>query len=379
VDENNTSGFGKNAMVAIFTSNVHKNNQGVMQHQSLAYSIDKGRTWKRYDKNPIININRKDFRDPKVFWYAPEQKWVMALVIPDLFKVQLYESKNLTEWKLASEFGDAGDTLRIWECPDLFELPVENENGKTKWILSLSGSHPSGPGFVGMQYFVGSFDGKKFVAEDTKPSYVNYGKDFYAGIVYNHLPQEQQRTIMIGWANNWTYANQIPAADWRGAMAIPRELSLTKTEMGYRLVQQPVRELTKIRGEEITSLNNLEKKFELEVEITRSGIAGVQIGSDTTNYVEIGYDFDDHEIFVDRRHAGEVTFHKDFDTVESAPYEVKDKIKLKIFLDSYILEVFTEDGKVSLTDLTFLKGNINITTFSDKGAVNVKAWKVMTN
>ncbi len=375
IDENNTSGLGKNAMVAIYTSNVHKNNEGLMQHQSLAYSNDKGRTWKRYDKNPIVNINRKDFRDPKVFWYAPEQKWVMVLVVPDLFKVQLYESKNLTEWKLASEFGNAGDTLRIWECPDLFELPVEN--GKTKWILSLSGSHPSGKDFVGMQYFVGSFDGKKFTADDVNPLYVNYGKDFYAGIVYNHLPAEQKRTVMIGWAKNWTYANQIPATEWRGAMTIPRELSLTKTEHGYKLIQQPVHELAALRGEEITTLKELDKKFELEVEMIRGGIAGVQIGTDSTNYVEVGYDFDNKQIFVDRRHAGEVKFHPDFDTVDSAPFAAKDKVKLKLYLDSYVLEIFSEDGSVSLTDIAFLKGKVNVTSFTDKGEVKVKGWKLL--
>lgn len=376
IDENNTSSFGKNAMVAIYTSHVHKNNEGLRQHQSLAYSNDKGRTWKRFDKNPILNINRKDFRDPKVFWYEPEKKWVMVLVVPDLYKAQFYESKNLVDWKLMSEFRNAGDTSRIWECPDIYSLPIENETGKTKWVLSLSGSHPSGPEFVGMQYFVGSFDGKKFIADDTKPLYVNYGKDFYAGIVYNHLPDKQKRTVMIAWANNWTYANQIPAAEWRGAMAIPRELSLSRTEGGYRLIQKPVHELNALRGEEITSLNDLEKKFELELEVNGGMLGGVRIGTDTTNYVEVGYDFDDHEIFLDRSRGGMIDFHPDFDTVESKVMDIKDKIKLRIFLDEYVLEVFTEDGSVSLTDLVFLKGKVNITTFSQDSKVKVKAWAI---
>jgi fructan beta-fructosidase len=374
VDENNTSGFGKNAMIAIYTSHVHKENEGLLQHQSLAYSTDQGRTWKRYEKNPIVNINRKDFRDPKVFWYEPEKKWVMVLVVPDLYRVQFYESKNSIDWKLISEFGKAGDTLRIWECPDIFELPVQNENGIKKWVLSLSGSHPSGPEFVGMQYFVGSFDGVKFVADDTRPLYVNYGKDFYAGIVYNHLPAEQNRTVMIAWANNWRYANEIPAAGWRGAMSLPRELSLRKTEVGYRLMQTPVREMSALRGEEVTSLKNLEKKFELEVEISGSGVGGVHIGADTTNYAEVGYDFADHEIFLDRSKGGVLDFHPDFETVESKSMNVTEKIKLRIFLDEFILEVFTEDGSVSLTDLTFLKGNVNVTTFGKN--VTVKAWKL---
>lgn len=111
----------------------------------------------------------------------------MALVIPDLYKVQLYQSSNLMNWTLMSDFGPAGDTLRIWECPDLFELPVRDKPGQTKWVLSLSGSHPAGPDFVGMQYFVGDFDGTQFTTSQTEPRYLDFGKDYYAGIVYNHL------------------------------------------------------------------------------------------------------------------------------------------------------------------------------------------------
>ena len=134
VDRNNSSGLcdGKDCLVAIYTSNVHKDNQGITQHQSLAYSNDQGRTWERYEKNPILDIHRKDFRDPKVFWYEPKQHWVMALVIPDQYKVRLYTSKNLIDWSQLSEFGGMGDTARIWECPDLYELPIDNESGKTK-------------------------------------------------------------------------------------------------------------------------------------------------------------------------------------------------------------------------------------------------------
>jgi fructan beta-fructosidase len=170
IDKNNTSGLceSKDCMIAIYTSHVHALGEGKAQHQSLAYSNDKGRTWKRYEKNPVLDIKRKDFRDPKVFWYEPEQKWVMVLVIPDLYKVQFYQSKNLIDWKLMSEFGNIGDTLRVWECPDLYQLSIDNEPEKKKWVLSLSGSHPRGPAFVGMQYFVGEFDGIKFIPDDSK-------------------------------------------------------------------------------------------------------------------------------------------------------------------------------------------------------------------
>lgn len=183
VDTNNSSGLCENGacLIAVFTSNVHKDNQGLRQHQSLAFSNDKGRTWRLYDQNPILDIGRKDFRDPKIFWYEPQQKWVMALVVPDQYSVQLYQSKNLLKWELMSEFGKVGDTTRIWECPDLFQLPVENEAGQSKWVLSLSGGHPAGPTFVGMQYFIGEFDGTTFRSDQVEARYIDYGKDYYAG------------------------------------------------------------------------------------------------------------------------------------------------------------------------------------------------------
>ncbi len=253
VDKNNTSGLcdGKDCLVAIYTSHVHKDNQGLRQHQSLAFSNDKGRTWKRYDKNPILDIQRKDFRDPKVFWYEPQQKWVMALVIPDLYKVQLYQSKNLLQWDLMSEFGKVGDTTRIWECPDLYELSVDNESGKSKWVISLSGGHPAGPTFVGMQYFVGEFDGTTFTSSQKEAKYVDHGKDFYAGIVFNNL---KDRTVMLAWANNWTYGNLTPTDPWRGGFSLPRKLSLKKNDDEYFLIQKAIAETTSLRGDEIKDL-----------------------------------------------------------------------------------------------------------------------------
>ena len=350
VDKNNTSGLcaGKDCMIAIYTSNIHKDNQGLKQHQSLAYSNDKGRSWKRYDKNPILDIDRKDFRDPKVFWYEPQQKWVMALVVPDLFKVQLYESKNLLSWSLLSEFGNVGDTLKIWECPDLYQLPIEEQTNKTKWVLSLSGSHPAGSDFVGMQYFVGDFDGTHFTSEQTEPLYVEHGKDFYAGIVFNNLPN---RTIMIGWVNNWTYANQVPTSTWRGAFSIPRELSLTETESGLRLAQKPIDEIRKLRGEEIKDLKSLtSQSFELDIEIPEGG--SVSVFKSENEETIVGYQ--NGKLILDRTKSGNVSFNKDFASIESVDVLPKtDRISVRIFIDQSIIEVFSTDGRYAITDQVF--------------------------
>ncbi len=350
VDKDNTSGLceGKDCMIAIYTSHVHKDNQGLKQHQSLAYSNDKGRTWNRYNKNPILDIDRKDFRDPKVFWYEPQQKWVMALVVPDLFKVQLYESKNLLNWSLLSEFGNGGDTLKIWECPDLYELPVEGQPNKTKWVLSLSGSHPAGSDFVGMQYFVGDFDGTHFISDQTDPLYVEYGKDFYAGIVFNNL---LNRTVMMGWVNNWTYANQIPTSTWRGAFSIPRELSLTETESGLRLSQKPVDEIKKLRGKEIKDIKDLTgQSFELELEIPEGG--SISLFKSKSEETIVGYK--EGKLFLDRTKSGNVSFNKDFSSMESVNVSPKtDNIIVRLFVDQSVIEVFSADGRYAITDQVF--------------------------
>ncbi|HTH54434.1 MAG TPA: glycoside hydrolase family 32 protein [Cyclobacteriaceae bacterium] len=372
VDRKNTAGFGKDAMVAIYTSHVHKGGNAIVQHQSLAYSLDRGRSWKRYDKNPVLTIGRKDFRDPKVFWYEPEQKWVMAVVVPDQFTIQFYESRDLKQWAKTGEFGHAGDTLRIWECPDLFQLPVEGDGGNSKWVLSLSGSHPQGPKFVGMQYFVGEFDGKKFTVDNPEqaPRYVNYGKDFYAGIVFNQLPSSQKRTVMIGWVNNWTYANDIPANSWRGAMSIPRALSLKKFANGYRLIQGPVKEMA-VRASEVKQRDiDSNSALMIELELSGSGASGISIGNDSC-LVRVGCDFSKQQIFLDRSLSKK--FHPDFPSVETAPAESGDSIGLIIYIDQYITEVFSVDGRVNMTDLTFFPKKIHIETF---GNAKLKTWKL---
>ncbi|MBX2896721.1 MAG: glycoside hydrolase family 32 protein [Cyclobacteriaceae bacterium] len=350
VDVNNSTRLctKPGCLISIYTSHLHRDNQGLRQHQSLAYSNDKGRTWKRYNNNPVLDIDRKDFRDPKVFWYPKHEKWIMALVIPDLYKVQLYESKDLLAWNLMSEFGPAGDTLRIWECPDLFELPVEGQPGKTHWVLSLSGSHPAGSTFVGMQYFVGEFDGTTFSSTQTQPRYVDFGKDYYAGIVFNNI---KDRTIMLGWVNNWTYANQIPTSKWRGMFSIPRELGLKETAAGLRLTQHPVKEWALTHVEELKSISELQSQtFELEVELREGG--GIHLFKSGTEQTTIG--LRDGKLFLDRTKSGRVDFHNDFSSVESVAIEPKpEKLTVRIMADQSVIEVFTADGLYTITDQVF--------------------------
>jgi fructan beta-fructosidase len=376
VDITNTSGFfpsDSSGLVAIYTSHVHDGNTQLTQHQSIAYSHDKGRTFTLYDKNPVLNLNLKDFRDPKVFWYAPEKKWVMAAVIPNKFKVHFYESKNLKDWKFLSGFGPLGDTAKIWECPDLCQVSMLTEPSKKKWVLLVSNSHPQGPTFVGMQYFVGAFDGKRFTPENPKqyPLYLDYGKDFYAAVTFNNIPAKDGRTILLGWANNWAYGNQIPTSTWRSAMSLPRELYLKPTQESNRLLQRPVREVEKQRGDSIP-FRLLGRafplqSFEIRIELQPEGASefGIKFLSGEADETILGYNVEKQEVFLDRTHSGNINFHRDFSSIERAPAKLVDgKLNLHIFFDKSIMEVFVNDGEQVITEQLFPTGDaIKVETF----------------
>ena len=388
VDSFNTSGFGKDGqipIVAIYTSHHDKNGKNLGQTESLAFSIDEGKTWQQYANNPVLDIHLTDFRDPKVFWYAPEKKWVMVVVKSLEYKAQLYASSDLKQWNLLSEFGNTGNTEKVWECPDLFPVKVEG-TGEEKWILSVSSGHPQ-KDFIAVQYFVGNFDGKKFTADKLNyPLYLDDGKDFYAGITYNNIPAADGRSIMIGWANCWNYAKDIPTKGFRGAYTIPRTLSLRKTAAGLRLVQQPVDELNKytqdLYSNTAIELNNSSKildsasgtaldiSFTLEADAnTKAGINVFKTGDEETT---ISYDPAAKTISLDRTRSGNTSFHKDFASVETVQIDTTtEKIKLRILIDKSLVEVFVNDGLYAITDLVFpTHNNGNIELFAKNGKAN---------
>ena len=243
VDKNNTSGFAngsqKAPLVAVYTSFVHNKFKPKVQHQSIAYSNDDGLTWTKYAGNPVVDIQSLEFRDPKVFWYEPQQKWVMVVLKAEQREAQFYSSKNLKDWELMSTWGRVGNTARVWECPDLVELAVKGTNEK-KWVFIVSAGHAQ-DGYVGMQYFIGNFDGTSFTPDHDykQPTFLDFGKDFYAAVTYNNAPND--RKILVAWMNNWEYANEIPTGNvWRGAYAIPIVLSLVRYDNEIKLIQQPI-------------------------------------------------------------------------------------------------------------------------------------------
>lgn len=391
VDSANSSGFATQAgqvpLVAIYTSNnTDKNGNALSQNQCIAYSLDNGITWAKYVSNPVLDIQSTQFRDPKVFWYAPGHKWVMAVSKPDQYKVMFYSSADLNNWNYMSEFGGQGNTTQVWECPDIFQLSIENSIEK-KWVLSVSGGG-SQNGFGGMQYFVGNFDGNQFTVDaGVYPLYLDYGKDFYAGVTYNDIPGSDNRTIMIGWANSWTYAGNIPTVGYRGQYSIPRSLSLRQVSNSstYHLLQFPVGELNNFETliDSIPSLTindsvlrisnaagtNLDIQFNVSLS-TASG-AGINFLKGGSQKTIVTFDKASSQITLDRRLSGSNDFNGQFASIEAATINNGDisNLKCRILIDKSIVEVFVNDGEYTLTDLVFpTQANGEIELFSQNGS-----------
>lgn len=399
VDHGNTSGLGTAGnppMVAIFTG--HHPAEG-LQTQDLAYSTDRGRTWTRYEGNPVLDIGASDFRDPNVFWYAPEEKWVMIVALSPQRKVQFYESPNLKEWSLMSEFGPAGVPVGMWECPDLFQLPVEGRPGETRWVLQVDINPGSVAGGSGGQYFVGDFDGTTFTPDtsrNSKVNWVDYGPDFYAAIDWANLPAADGRTIWVGWMNNWQYAQDLPTYPWRSAQSIPRRLALREGPDGLRMVQHPVTELQQLRdthyamedvpvegtmdlGRQGLSGRTLEIVATFEVGTARE--VGLKVRTGDGEETVIGYDVAAEAVFVDRRASGEVGFHPRFAGRHAAAHPLDaGRIKLHVFVDWSSVEVFADDGYTVLTERIFpAPESAGASIYADAGLarlVSMEAWNL---
>jgi fructan beta-fructosidase len=390
VDKNNTSGFGSNGktpMVAVYTGHI----EGVNQSQHIAYSLDDGLTWTKYNHNPVLDLHKKDFRDPKIFWYEPKKYWVMCLMFPVEHLVQFYSSKNLKEWKHLSNFGPAGDTSGVWECPDLTQVPVQGMPVKKKWLLQMSMN-------AGMQYFVGEFDGVQFKNENSNSEILrpDYGPDYYAAIAYNQLPAAHLPTA-IGWINNWYYANDIPTTPWKGAMSLPRILSVKKENGQWILIQQPVTNLKKLRGQPVTVKEAVitdetvfpfkGRQFEcsLTIEPGKETVSGIKIASSANSWLELGYDAGKKIFYIDRGNSEVKSFNENFAKRNRFEKQIllKNKpLQLQIFFDNSIAEVFVNNGEYVFTTQFFsAEKNNGITLFSknDKASfTDIRVWPMKT-
>ncbi|HVX66712.1 MAG TPA: glycoside hydrolase family 32 protein [Bryobacteraceae bacterium] len=392
VDERNTSGFctgGKPCMIAVYTGHTPAApGRRELQTQNIAYSNDRGRTWTKYRGNPVIDLHLPDFRDPHVFWSEAARHWVMVVALPGQHKVLFYRSADLKKWDRTGEFGPAGATGGAWECPTLAEVPVDGQPGVSRWVLKV-GLNPGGvQGGSGEQYFVGSFDGTAF-RNDNPPAttlWTDYGKDCYCALPYNHLPAGA-RPVMIGWMNNWQYADKTPTRPWRGQMTIPRRLALKAFPEGLRLVQQPVEGLARLRGERLpwqgNGVANVPDAFELRAEVEPGTAQAFSFRLRFGDaYTEVGYDAARGEVFVDRTHSGLTDFSPEFPGRTAAPLPLGGgPLRLVLVADRSSVEVFAQDGRVTLTNLVYPPEGARSVEFSTRGGrpgrVAVNAWALV--
>jgi len=375
VDWRNSSGFSPNGnppLVAIYTGNRTADGR---QFQCIAYSNDKGRTWSKFAGNPVLDIGSTDFRDPKVFWYEPAQRWVMVVSLAAARKIRFYASTDFKMWNQLSEFGPSGSTNGVWECPDMFPLPVDNHAELSRWVLIVNVGAGSIAGGSGTQYFIGTFDGTTFKPDSAEkaingPLWADYGRDFYAGVSWSDIPKADGRRIWLGWMSNWEYAQDVPTAPWRSAMTIPRELRLRELNGALRLVQEPARELQTLRshhqvfrnGTVIQANTWLSKRgisgnhleIILELETAKRGACGLKVLKGVAQETVLGFDPARQRLFFDRTHSGDISFHKAFASVQEAPLEVSGGyIHLHVFVDACSVELLANEGQRVFTNLVF--------------------------
>ncbi|MFP3580068.1 glycoside hydrolase family 32 protein [Arthrobacter sp. SIMBA_036] len=388
VDHGNTSGFGTvehPALVAIYTSAFKKGSayEGT-QAQSLAFSTDGGMTWSKYQGNPVLARGSAHFRDPKVFRFegAAGSYWVMVAVEAQHQQVVLYRSANLKDWEYLSTFGPSNAAGGEWECPDLFPLPLDGNPDSVKWVLVVNINPGAVAGGSGGQYFVGEFDGVRFTPDPDSlvPAgaggapdlenclWLDWGRDYYAAVSFSNVPGN--RRIMIGWMNNWDYANSLPTSPWRSGMSLAREVQLATVDGLPRLVQRPV--LPVNAGKPTLDVENVElgdspiqlpdaepgsaQLIEAEIVPGTAGTVAFRLlaASDGSTGTVLSFDAGTSLLTLDRQSSGYSSFHTKFASAESAPVKLDDGVlTLRIVVDRCSVEVFAQGGRVVLTDLVF--------------------------
>lgn len=386
VDADNTAGFGAGAVVAFYTS-AKNTSWGDSQSQSMAYSTDGGMTFTKYVGNPVLTSDKRDFRDPKVFWYAPGKHWVMILAAGQ--EMEIYSSIDLKEWKYESSFGSRqGAHGGVWECPDLVEVSVEDTR-ETRWVL-ICNINPGGPfGGSATQYFVGTFDGKKFTNESpTQTKWMDWGKDHYATVTFSNAPSD--RVIALGWMSNWQYQSVLPTFQYRGANTIARDLSLYRSYNGELMLRcAPSPEIEKARiGNHIfpafrvsgsytvdSLLEDNNGAYEIELELKNNGAERIVIilGNGKDEQLYMYYDTQRRQFVMERSQSGLTGLSPEFSAMTVAPVEDTDHIRLRLFVDRSCIEAFGDDGRFVMTNRIFPSEAYNSLTFETcQGSFEVK-------
>ncbi|KEF62739.1 uncharacterized protein A1O9_00712 [Exophiala aquamarina CBS 119918] len=417
-DEKDSSGFGKGRdapLVAAYTSYYPNDTtlpnkqmvRGGTQALSIAYSTNDGLTWAEYEGNPVIpsppapyEDQWQDFRDPFVFWHEKTCQWVMAVSLSKIRKLLIYTSTDLKKWEHVSEFGPANGVGGVWECPSLFPLPLNDDISDLKWVLVL-GINPGGPAFTdasATQYFVGTFDGRNFVADadnlyaasSGKANWLDYGPDYYAAATYNGLDNYER--LAIAWMSDWAYAPLIPTSPWRSAMSVPRKLTLEKLNGQVRLISAPIQSLKSLEraaalyskqwgviSSETVAIPVSGKSLDISFAFCPGkSSTNVSLGVRTSgegNGTLIGYDFATQQMYVDRNSATDnSSFSPKYKGKYFAPLKAANgAIKLRILLDCSSVEVFGGHGESTITAQIFPSDqNTGISVLSDGDVTDVE-------
>ena len=425
VDKKNTAGFGKNAIIAIYTN--HSVNHGEVQ--CIAYSNDNGRTFTKYEGNPVLTPfdGLKDFRDPKVFWYEKGKCWYM-IVSADK-ETRFYKSKNLKKWTYVSAFGKGlGQQPCQYECPDFFQLPVNGDKKKMKWVMTMNINPGCWFGGSATEYFVGDFDGKNFTCPDAHDvKWLDWGKDHYATVTFSNTGD---RVLGITWMSNWQYANLTPFKQNRGANGLPRELKLYEKNGKYYISEDVAPEVYALRKDtkDLTDASvadakdlkgvavNMEGAFEIEADVTpdANGIAGIEISNNKRERTMIYFDMKQGKVVMDRTESGLTDFGKqavphdielawdkqlaaegkeparitnsinyknDFALATWAPLSLcedgKNTYHVDIFVDKSSVELFVDGGRIAMTNLVFpVAPYENVKLYTQGGKAEFKNMKV---
>ncbi len=392
LDRDNTSGFGTEAhpaLVAIYTGHDEVRR---LQHQNLAYSTDRGRTWTRYPGNPVLDLGAAEFRDPKVFWHAPTARWIMVVSLAAEKQALFYASHDLKNWTKVSQFGPQGRRdVPNWECPDLFEMPVDGNPQDARWVLviNVGGNGPAGGS--GCQYFVGRFDGSTFTNENRADQvlWLDRGKDFYAFQSFQDAPGG--RRLGLAWMVNTHYAGQIPTAPWRGSMTLPREFKLIRTPDGIRMAQMPIEGIAEFLTARDATQTLIENQ-DISAGVTPTGATGevalieatfepgtaarfgIRVREHGEEFTAVGYDVGRREMYIDRRHAGQADIHPQFAGIHAAPLSPAPdgRVKLTIVVDSSSVEAFGNEGLAAITSQVFpAPGSEGISVFAEDGGAKL--------
>ena len=425
VDKKNTAGFGKNAIIAIYTNNSVNHDEV----QCVAYSNDNGRTFTKYEGNPVLTPfdGLKDFRDPKVFWYEKGKCWYM-IVSADK-ETRFYKSKNLKKWNYVSAFGKGiGQQPCQYECPDFFQLPVNGDKKKMKWVMTMNINPGCWFGGSATEYFVGDFDGKKFICPDANEvKWLDWGKDHYATVTFSNTGD---RVLGITWMSNWQYANLTPFKQNRGANGLPRELKLYEKNGKYYISEDVAPEVYALRKDTKNVADasvadekmlagvaaNMEGAFEIEADVTpdANGIAGIEISNNKRERTMIYFDMKQGKVVMDRTESGlsdfgkqsvphdielawdkqlaaegkqparitnSINYKNDFALATWAPLSLcengKKTYHVDIFVDKSSVELFVDGGRIAMTNLVFpVAPYENVKLYTQGGKAEFKNLKV---